>query len=111
MLQARFNLHTPKYDNQDQQGKATFNERNPHMTQQKETVNQNQKTDMLEQAQSNMINKINKERRRSMNATEPATFYNFAVLGFLQGFCFSLFHCHIRVICSVWRLLKVSLYI
>jgi hypothetical protein len=27
-----------KYDKQDQQGKAAFNERNPHMTQQQELV-------------------------------------------------------------------------
>jgi hypothetical protein len=27
-----------KYDKQDQQGKAAFNERNPHMTQQQEPV-------------------------------------------------------------------------
>jgi hypothetical protein len=27
-----------KYDKQDQQGKATFNERNPHMTQQQEPM-------------------------------------------------------------------------
>jgi hypothetical protein len=26
-----------------------------------------------------------------LNQTEPATFYNFAVLGFLEGFCFLLF--------------------
>jgi hypothetical protein len=26
-----------KYEKQDQQGKAAFNERNPHMTQQQET--------------------------------------------------------------------------
>jgi hypothetical protein len=29
---------TLKYDKQDQQGKAAFNERNPHMTQQQEPV-------------------------------------------------------------------------
>jgi hypothetical protein len=29
---------TKKYDKQDQQGKAAFNERNPHMTQQQEPM-------------------------------------------------------------------------
>jgi hypothetical protein len=30
------NFNHMKYDKQDQQGKAAFNERNPHMTQQQE---------------------------------------------------------------------------
>jgi hypothetical protein len=31
-----------KYDKQDQQGKAAFNERNPHMTQQQEPMARSQ---------------------------------------------------------------------
>jgi hypothetical protein len=31
-------IYSVKYDKQDQQGKAAFNERNPHMTQQQEPM-------------------------------------------------------------------------
>jgi hypothetical protein len=38
-------LITPvKYDKQDQQGKAAFNGRNPHMTKQQEPLQQDQAT-------------------------------------------------------------------
>jgi hypothetical protein len=36
MYLALKNIINVKYDKQDQQGKAAFNERNPHMTQQQE---------------------------------------------------------------------------
>jgi hypothetical protein len=33
-----YKIRTVKYEKQDQQGKAAFNERNPHMTQQQEPM-------------------------------------------------------------------------
>jgi hypothetical protein len=58
-----------KYDKQDQQGKAAFNERNPHITQQQEPVARSPGGPQTKTGQGkNMKNKINKERRRSMNA-------------------------------------------
>jgi hypothetical protein len=35
-------VYLPKYDKQDQQGKAAFNERNPHTTHQQESVARSQ---------------------------------------------------------------------
>jgi hypothetical protein len=57
-----------KYDKQDQQGKAAFNERNPHMTQQQEP---------MARSPGGPQTKTGQGKDRACNI------FNFAVLGFL----------------------------
>jgi hypothetical protein len=92
-----------KYDKQDQQEKAAFNERNPHMIQQQEPVARSPGGILLKPVLRGMhvnfhfpLLSVNR-----LNQTETATFSILSGWAFFGSLYFSLSNRHFSVVCSV----------
>jgi hypothetical protein len=72
-----------EYDKQDQQGKAAFNERNPHMTQQQEPVARSQGDPEQKQDRANTFSlnfNVKKEKEDFLKKVQKAKIENVAGL-------------------------------